>query len=388
MATTDTSCVADVVEGQVWDPETQEVHGGQTWQLCGDSFVEDFSVTTNALGAPASALRAAQEALQLVHHYPTADCGEALGALSEFLGNWPTDQILVGNGASEFIDLVMRVATRDGGGACRTGPYEAAYREYDRAARAAGRQVYTWAEVDQGQVLAPTERVGVTVIVHPNSPTGDCASLAQLEEWIQHPSALEARDAIFVIDESFMPFQGPHWRDHSALHLVERYPSRVLVIQSWTKLWCCPGLRLGSIAASKEWIRILKRLQTPWSCNTMAQAFCVAAARDAAYMQSTWQLLPKWRERQEQLLKSFPLRWHVNENSPIWVPWIYVNCGSEEIAKRATACAFRAGCPVRWCASFGRPCCLRLGVRAPEKQDALMSALRMEFASDGVDAFP
>ncbi|KAF6004599.1 hypothetical protein F1559_004619 [Cyanidiococcus yangmingshanensis] len=385
MTTRGTHADEDATGTQVWDPETQEVHGGQTWQLCGDAFVEDFSVTTNALGAPAAALQAAQEALGLVHHYPPADCARALVALSAFLGDWPTEQLLLGNGASEFIDLVMRVATRVGGGICRTGPYEAAYREYDRAARAAERRVCTWAEVEDGRSVGSAERVGVTVIVRPNSPTGDFASLQQLEDWIRNPSPMEASDAIVVVDESFMPFQGPNWREHSALQLVERYPSRVLVIQSWTKLWCCPGLRLGSVAASKEWIRIFKRLQTPWSCNTVAQAFCVAAARDAAYMQSTWQLLPKWRERQEQLLKAFPLRWHVNENSPIWIPWIYVNCGSEEIAQRATACAFRAGCPVRWCASFGRPCCLRLGVRAPEKQDALMSALRMEFASDGVD---
>jgi histidinol-phosphate/aromatic aminotransferase/cobyric acid decarboxylase-like protein len=386
MASTATHRGERLVGDEVWDPETQEVHGGQTWQRCGDAFVEDFSVTTNALGAPASALGAAREALSLVHHYPAADCAEALRALSAFLGGWPTDQLLLGNGASEFIDLVMRVATRAGGGVCRTGPYEAAYREYDRAARAAARRVCTWADTENGDALTLGEQVGVTVIVHPNSPTGDCASLEQLEAWIRTPSPVEAPDAVFVIDESFMPFQGPQWRAQSALQLVERYPSRVLVIQSWTKLWCCPGLRLGSIAGSKAWIRELKRLQTPWSCNTMAQAFCVAAAYDTAYMQSTWQLLPKWRERQEQLLKAFPLRWSVNENSPRWVPWVYVNCGSAEIAERATACAFRAGCPVRWCASFGRPTCLRLGVRAPEKQDILMSALRMEFASDGYEA--
>ena len=369
--------------GGAWDTDTQEVHGGQTWQLCGDAFVEDFSVTTNALGAPAAALTAARDALDRVHHYPPADCAKALAHLSEFMGKWPTDQLLLGNGASEFIDLVMRVATREGGGAYRVGPFDAAYREYDRAAAAAGRPTYSWQQVQRG--LPDGHRIGVTVIIHPNSPTGDFTPLDQLEAWIRQRQPCEAADAVFVIDESFMPFCGPDWRRHSALELVARYPERVLVIHSWTKLWSCPGLRLGSVAASRAWIRILKRLQTPWSCNTLAQAFCAAAAKDKAYMRSTWQLLPPWKRRQEQLLRAFPLRWAVNESSPAWVPWVYVDCGSEQVAERAHDAALRAGCPVRWCRSFGRPQCLRLGVRSPEHQDVLMAAWRREFAPDGAE---
>eukprot|EP00166_Cyanidium_caldarium_P000096 ctg_1014.g327 len=169
--------------GGAWDTDTQEVHGGQTWQLCGDAFVEDFSVTTNALGAPAAALTAARDALDRVHHYPPADCAKALAHLSEFMGKWPTDQLLLGNGASEFIDLVMRVATREGGGAYRAGPFEAAYREYDRAATAADRPTYSWHQVQRG--LPDGHRIGVTVIIHPNSPTGDFTPLDQLEAWIR-----------------------------------------------------------------------------------------------------------------------------------------------------------------------------------------------------------
>ena len=97
------------MERSAWDPATQEEHGGQSWRLLGKAFVSDFSVTTNGLGTPASGLTAAKDALTWISHYPAANTAHALSALSKFI-EWPEDCALVGNGASEFIDLVMQVA--------------------------------------------------------------------------------------------------------------------------------------------------------------------------------------------------------------------------------------------------------------------------------------
>ena len=96
-----------------WDTETQEVHGGQTWSQLADRLVDDFSVTTNGLGTPQSAMAAASSALSLIDHYPAADCSEALAALGEFC-RFPANRMLVGNGASEFIDLAMRLGKQPG----------------------------------------------------------------------------------------------------------------------------------------------------------------------------------------------------------------------------------------------------------------------------------
>lgn len=337
----------------VWDTETQEVHGGQTWRALGERFVSDFSVTTNAFGAPAAALDAARAALADVHHYPAADNGDAIAALARFTG-WEADKLLVGNGASEFIDLVMRTAPP---GPFKPGPYKAAYMEYNRAAIASGREILPYAD----------ERdAGVTVVIHPNSPTGDCMSLDGLRD------VLEGTKGIVVVDESFIPFYGPEWRSVSALELVTEYPDKLLVLSSWTKLWSCPGLRLGSIAGSASWIKKLKKLQTPWSCNTLAQAFFVSACADTDYMKKTWAVLPGWKAEQIARLKA--LGWTPNPESPLWVPWVYFDCHDAVTATKATAVAQDAGCPVRHCASFGTPTCIRVGVRDPAEQAVLQDA--------------
>lgn len=48
----------------VWDTNTQQYHGGQEWKYL-NNFVEDFSVTTNGLGTPKLALKAAREAVRV-----------------------------------------------------------------------------------------------------------------------------------------------------------------------------------------------------------------------------------------------------------------------------------------------------------------------------------
>ncbi|KAA8496886.1 Histidinol-phosphate aminotransferase 2 [Porphyridium purpureum] len=351
---------AKAAASAAWDTEHQEVHGGQTWRLC-DSFVEDFSVTTNAFGAPAKAMQEAQAALAQIHHYPAADCKDAIRDLAEFM-RWPENRLLVGNGASEFIDLVMRAGPA---GSFQPGPYDAAYMEYNRAAVAAGRSV-----MKHDDPATPA----ITVVIHPNSPTGHCMSLQDIERRAQ---LAKQTSSLLVLDESFMPFFGPDWHAHSALSLIDKYPETVIVINSWTKLWSCPGLRLGSVACGEQWYKTFKKLQTPWSCNTLAQAFCSAAARDTGYMERTWNTLPGWKQRQQELLVK--LGWTVNEQSPLWVPWVFVDCGSADAAEQAAAVAQEVGCPVRWCASFGTPRNLRLGIRAPEHQDVLQAAWEKAF---------
>lgn len=131
--------------------------------------------------------------------------------------------------------------------------------------------------------------------------------LPELEAVVQ---AVQAEGGVVLVDESFMPHMGPNWHDHSALAFVEKYPATIIVVNSWTKIWCCPGLRLGSVACAEHWYKIMKKNQTPWSCNNMAQAFCAAVASDVEFQQQTWKLLPEWRQRQQGFITA--LGWTFN----------------------------------------------------------------------------
>ncbi|KAL0248389.1 hypothetical protein GEMRC1_003625 [Eukaryota sp. GEM-RC1] len=332
--------------------QVQEFHGGQSWEKLGDRFICDFSVTTSVLGPPRGALRAARHALSLIDHYPEQDAFKARQVVGKFI-EWPASQILLGNGASEFIDLVLR---GNPGATWRPGPWPCQFMEYERSAKANGLTKVDWENTD----------ADYTVIVNPSSPTGDYVSLKKMEEWIQSTSS------VWIVDESFIMCRGPNWRKYSVMDLVEKYPDRIVVIVSWTKVFACPGIRIGSVASTQTVVNNIQSIQVPWSVNIPAQRFIAAAVTDRRYLKKTWFTVPRYRKRFEKLLKRLGLK--PNANSPMWVPWIYVDCKRADIAERMTSVALEAGLPVRHCESYGQPTFLRLGIRTPIHQNLLLRA--------------
>jgi histidinol-phosphate/aromatic aminotransferase/cobyric acid decarboxylase-like protein len=64
------------------------------------------------------------------------------------------------------------------------------------------------------------------------------------------------------------------------------------------------------------------------------------------------------------------------DTGPDWVPFIYVDMLTVEIAAEAERVAFEAGFPIRSCASFGTPQFVRMAVRPPKVVQELVAALR------------
>ncbi|KAG5456216.1 MAG: pyridoxal phosphate-dependent transferase [Olpidium bornovanus] len=367
-----------------WDVSTQQFHGGQDWKDC-ENYVADFSVTTNALGTPKAALQAAREAISTCHHYPPADQEPAKSSLARFL--WPSfweenvDRLLLGNGASELIDLVIRTGAPPETGASaklhrrwKPGPCSTQYKEYERAACNQGCEILS---------ADSTEPADLTCIVNPCNPTGDYMPLRAVKEWIEKNVA---DGAVAVVDESMQPWHSPQFRDDSltsavkwAAHLYASRGISVFVIHSWTKLWSCTGLRLGSVVCPTlgHCVRLRKH-QVPWSVNTPALAFLDAVVRDQEYLDRTWAVTSAWRGQTIEAIRaavpaSKSWKFHGRE----FLSWIWIEMASPEMADRAVACARAHGVPVRsGRPGYESPCFVRIAVRDPESRAALIRAWR------------
>ena len=107
-----------------------------------------------------------------------------------------------------------------------------------------------------------------------------------------------------IIDDSMQSWRGAEWKQDSLLaekgrDLVGRMLSErnvaVWMITSWTKIWGCPGLRIGSLVAPDSQLRQqVKKMQVPWSVNTPALHFLSEAIRDKQFMEETWRITPEW----------------------------------------------------------------------------------------------
>nr|CCA22387.1 conserved hypothetical protein [Albugo laibachii Nc14] len=353
--------------GAVWDAKTQTYHGGQDWKYL-KNFVEDFSVTTNALGTPIDALKAAKDAVDTIHHYPPADCEPAHTHLAQFLWNkeyeMHSNSLILGNGASELIDLVIR-SVREGG--WRPADTKTQYKEYERSCLADGRETLSWN--DPNAVL--------TCIVNPTNPTGDYRTLNEMEEYIL--STCKGPHT-FIVDESMQPWIGPNWRKDSLIghrqwvrEMSEKHQIDIWVMTSWTKIWACTGIRLGSvIAPTSADSALIKKKQVPWSVNSMALAFLSAVVKDEEYMKRTWDVTSEWRAYAVECIEK---RFTWKCLGKPFLSWIWIDTMSEPMAEDAVRLAKESGVPVRsGSPGYNLPTYIRIAVRSPEKTNILLQA--------------
>jgi len=351
-----------------WSGDAQTFHGGQEWSEL-DNFVDDFSVTTNPLGMPKKAHAAAIKAIDTMTHYPPADQEPAMTDLSEFLfpGEAPhRERMMLGNGASELIDLLVRDV--EPGFFAPGDDNNTQYKEYERSSNAAGHVT----------TFPGDERSRLHCIVNPNNPTGSYKPLEDMKHYIEN----SVHDGSHVlVDESMQPWVGPHWRDDSVLsqpdwitQMANQRGINVFVIHSWTKIWSCTGIRLGSVVTpTTESALRLKQKQVPWSVNTAALEFLSAAVKDTEYLDKTWKTNNEWRAYTVDLLAAQHPDWKVHGEP--FLSWMWVDTGSEEVAEKAVELAKAAGTPVRsGKPGYNHPSVIRIAVREPAHVDILLNS--------------
>ena len=106
---------------------------------------------------------------------------------------------------------------------------------------------------------------GCVFICNPNNPTGQLLPKNQLLQIIKKAKKLST---IVFLDECFIEMVPES--NESIISYVKKYKN-LFVLRSLTKSFALPGIRIGYAAGSKEIIDILKKIQIPWSVNSLAQ---------------------------------------------------------------------------------------------------------------------
>lgn len=374
--------IIGAVAEKVWDHKTQQYHGGQEWAFL-QNFVEDFSVTTNGLGTPKYALQAAKDSLNNCGHYPPGNQEPAKTDLAKWMApeelglDWENvhSRMLLGNGASELIDLVTRISPR---GYWKPGPNSVQYKEYERSAIADKRTVIPYDD---------PRAASLTCLVNPNNPTGTYMHIDELKAYIEK-NAVD--NSSIMVDESMQIWHSNKFQLDSLISQTEwienMYRTRnisVYVMHSWTKIWSCTGIRLGSVLCpTAEQASEMKKLQVPWSVNVAGLRFLevVTSPQEAEYLDKTWELTPKWRSSEIEKLKELELE--LTGASGNWglygepfLSWIWIDFKDDVMADDAAEKARQAGVPIRPGKNgYKKYSCVRIAVREPSKVDILINA--------------
>ena len=336
------------------DDQINHFHGGQDVHELKDRLRVDMSVTTNGLGPNPRWSLTADQIRNMIDHYPPSKSTELLEGYYKYVGH--RDNILFGNGASEVIDLLLRNLPR---GNWKTNNVGFQYKEYENSCKLMGRHKVSYTNMD----------VNLTVIINPNNPTGNYSRWSELVGFIDR---YVPNNSYLVVDES-MIFWDPDWKLHSFQHhesfckeLLTQRNISVVVVQSWTKIFACTGLRFGSMyVCDNALYRKLSIKQTPWSVNVIARDYVRFCWEDDTYMSDTLRLTKVWRSTMIEKLRAIYPKWGFHGES--FLSWIWVKTCSEEMADKIVKISKDNGFPIRHGKhSYNGPLFIRLGVRDPD----------------------
>lgn len=199
-----------------------------------------------------------------VNRYPDPLQKRLKKRISEWKGV-STNQIFLGNGSDECIDLLFRLF-------CTSGKDEVAamspsYGMYSVSARINNCRLR---EIElNGDFTFPTDKIiqeskgaKLLFLCSPNNPTGFSIPLNEIEK------VLIAFEGIVMVDEAYIDFSA----QNSVVSILNRHPN-LAVCQTLSKAVGLAGIRLGMLFASEEIVSWLNKIKPPYNINQLTQEF-------------------------------------------------------------------------------------------------------------------
>lgn len=212
----------------------------------------------------------------------------------------PVENIFLGNGSDEAIDLMYR---------CFTEPQvdnvvaiEPTYGMYKVCADINNVE-YRAVKLDESfqlnaaNILAATDsNTKLIWLCSPNNPTGNALNREEILKIVN------GFDGIVIIDEAYSDFSSHHpFRTE-----IKKYPN-VVVLNTMSKAWGCAALRLGMAFASKEIVEIMNKVKYPYNINLLTQQKALEILEDPYEVDKWARMILQERSRVMDAFKLLPI---------------------------------------------------------------------------------
>ena len=236
---------------------------------------------------------------QPFNRYPDPLQLELKAAISKVKGV-PAENIFLGNGSDEAIDLPYRCFCEPG--VDNVVAIEPTYGMYKVCADINAVE-YRPVLLDENyqivaeQLLAATDaHTKIIWICTPNNPTGNCL---KREEVIK---VIEGFEGLVIVDEAYSDFSS-----QKALRSeLSQYPN-LIVLNTMSKAWGCAAIRLGMAFASKEIIHIFNKVKYPYNVNLLTQQQALEALKDPFEVDNWVKILLQERARMMDAFSMLPI---------------------------------------------------------------------------------
>lgn len=216
-----------------------------------------------------------------------------------FIKQIAANQIFLGNGSDECIDILFRTFCEPGKDNIIICPptypmYEVGANINDVAIQKAPLLPDYQLNVAHIEQLV-NERTKIIWICSPNNPTGNSLDRIDIETILNH------FDGIVVVDEAYINFS----KQKSFVQSLIDYPNLV-VLQTLSKAWGLAGLRLGMCFASPEIIGYMNKVKAPYNINIVTQDLALQALEEVGQVNDMIQLLVDMRIALADVIASMP----------------------------------------------------------------------------------
>lgn len=274
------------------------------------------------------------------------------------------EQVFIGNGSDEVLDLLFRAF-------CEPGKDNI---------------IYTPPTYGMYEVLAQINNIGIKeaplnndyslntdvvleqidkntkliILCNPNNPTGNLLDDSSIKEIIQ------SFNGLVVIDEAYIDFSS----SQGFLPQLESYDNLV-VVQTLSKAWGLAGLRLGIGFASPEIIQVLDNIKPPYNINSHSQQEALKRLDNKTKAEAQIQLIILEREDMRQSLEKLP---GVRKVYPSDTNFLLVQIDNateiyQSLLKQGIVLRNRSG--ILHCKE-----CLRITIGTPEENARVLKAIK------------
>lgn len=207
----------------------------------------------------------------------------------------PEQNIFLGNGSDEAIDLPFRIFCRPG--VDNVVAIDPTYGMYEVCADINDIE-YRKVSLDDKYDMDPDallaacdDNTKIIFICSPNNPTGNAFSRDKIEKVVNGFSG------IVIVDEAYSDFsqQRPMRLD------LAKYPN-LIVLATFSKAWGAAGIRLGMAFASTDIIALFNKVKYPYNVNVLTQKRAIDVLSDQVIMQRHISMV---LEERVSLIKAF-----------------------------------------------------------------------------------
>jgi histidinol-phosphate aminotransferase len=318
----------------------------------------------NPMGPSPLALKAIRQVLSRIHRYPDGSGYYLKQSLSRLLGLSP-EQILLGNGSNEIIELALKTFLKPGYEVISPVP---SFLVYEKAVQAMGgknilvplKRFTIDLEAIRSRISPRTQ---IIIVNNPNNPTG---TIITTKEWERFLSGVPDR-ILILLDEAYIDFvEDPDCPNGLNYINTEK---NLIVFRTFSKAYGLAGLRIGFGLARPELVDYINRVRQPFNVNSLAQAGALGALKDQTFYEKTRSLVRAGKKVIESGLTGMGLFFVPSQTNFILIK-------VPQKAQMVFEAMLKKGVIIRSMKSYGLDEYIRVNIGLPEENRRFLRALK------------